>query len=196
MRRRSPPDRLSPRPVVRLERGTPSEAAGAPAQAPRGYRRAPVRPPRREPARHRRRPLAEFSMDRGLCAARVRRAHLQDRAHLGPRRLPASQPDPLPARRKLDPAAVTWAVSLGLPSADPAEWRSDVTRARAKLHPHQILIVSVVGTPVPDGDPEQLAGDYALAARWAAEAGADVVEVHLSSPNTAGEHAQMIFENP
>jgi dihydroorotate dehydrogenase (NAD+) catalytic subunit len=101
-----------------------------------------------------------------------------------------------PAPRKLDPGAVTWAVSVGLPSADPAEWRSDVTRARAKLHPDQILIVSVVGTPVPDGDPEQLAGDYALAARWAAEAGADVVEVHLSSPNTAGEHAQMIFENP
>jgi dihydroorotate dehydrogenase len=100
------------------------------------------------------------------------------------------------APRKLDPGAVTWAVSVGLPSTDPAEWRSDVTRARAKLHPDQILIVSVVGTPVPDGDPEQLAGDYALAARWAAEAGADVVEVHLSSPNTAGEHAQMIFENP
>ena len=56
--------------------------------------------------------------------------------------------------------------------------------------------MSVAGTPTPDGDGGQLADDYALAARWAADAGADIVEVHLSCPNTAGEHAQMIFENP
>ena len=54
-----------------------------------------------------------------------------------------------------------------------------------KLGPRQILIVSVAGTPAPGGDGEQLAEDYAQAARWAAEAGADVVEVHLSRPNTA-----------
>jgi len=99
------------------------------------------------------------------------------------------------APRKLDPGAVTWAVSFGLPSADPDEWRGDVMRAKSKLRAGQILIVSVVGTPVPDGGDEQLADDYALCARWAAEAGADVIEVHLSCPSTTGEHPQMIFEN-
>ena len=101
-----------------------------------------------------------------------------------------------PAPRKLDPGAVTWAVSLGLPSADPAEWRGDVMRAKAKIRPDQALIVSVAGTPEPEGDAEQLADDYALCARWAADAGADIIEVHLSCPNTSGEHAQMIFETP
>jgi len=101
----------------------------------------------------------------------------------------------VPAPRRLDPAAVTWAASFGLPSANPDLWRADVKRARAKLGPGQILIVSVAGTPAPGGDGEQLAGDYAQAARWAAEAGADVVEVHLSSPNTVGERPQMVFED-
>lgn len=101
---------------------------------------------------------------------------------------------PRPPRR-LDPGAVTWAVSLGLPSADPEEWRADVKRARAKMRSTQLLLVSVAGTPVAGGDDERLADDYALCARWAAEAGADVIEVHLSCPNTAREHPQMVYEN-
>jgi dihydroorotate dehydrogenase len=101
-----------------------------------------------------------------------------------------------PAPRRLDPAAVTWVVSLGLPSAKPDLWRADVKRARSKLGPGQVLVVSVVGTPAPGGDGEQLADDYAQAARWAGEAGADVVEVLLSSPDTAAEHPQMVFEDP
>ncbi len=100
-----------------------------------------------------------------------------------------------PAPRRLDPAAVTLAYSFGLPSATPDVWRADVKRARAALGPKQLLVVSVVGTPAPDGDGEQLAADYAACARWAAEAGADVVEVHLSAPDTAGERAQMVYED-
>ena len=100
------------------------------------------------------------------------------------------------APRRLDPAAVTWAVSVGLPSPDPAEWRADVMRAKSKIRPSQALIVSVAGTPAPGGGPELLADDYALCARWAADAGADVIEVHLSCPNTTSEHPQMLFENP
>ncbi len=99
------------------------------------------------------------------------------------------------APRNPDPAAVTWAVSLGLPSAPPEQWRADVRRARARLSEAQLLIVSVAGTPAPGGDAEQLAEDYARCAQWAAEAGADVIEIHLSCPNTTGEHPQMIFEN-
>jgi len=101
-----------------------------------------------------------------------------------------------PAPRPLDPGRVTWAVSQGLPSTDPDEWRSDVLRAKSKIRPGQILIVSVVGTPRPGGDAQQLSEDYALCARWAADAGADVIEVHLSSLLTTGEQPQMVYENP
>jgi dihydroorotate dehydrogenase (NAD+) catalytic subunit len=101
-----------------------------------------------------------------------------------------------PAPRPLDPGRVTWAVSLGLPSADPEEWRADVLRAKSKIRPAQILIVSVVGTTMPGAPEEQLADDYGLCARWAADAGADVIEVHLSCPSTAGEQPQMVYENP
>jgi dihydroorotate dehydrogenase (NAD+) catalytic subunit len=57
------------------------------------------------------------------------------------------------------------------------------------------LVVSVVGTPLPGGDGDLLAQDYATCARWAAEAGADAVELHLGAPNNAGERAQMVFED-
>jgi dihydroorotate dehydrogenase (NAD+) catalytic subunit len=100
-----------------------------------------------------------------------------------------------PAPRPLDPGRVTWAVSLGMPSAEPDAWRADVLRAKSKIRPGQILIVSVTGTPAPGGDAQQLADDYALCARWAADAGADVIEVHLSSWHTIGEQPQMIHEN-
>jgi dihydroorotate dehydrogenase (NAD+) catalytic subunit len=101
---------------------------------------------------------------------------------------------PRPPRRA-DPATLTLAVSLGLPSAEPDAWRADVKRARARLGPDQLLIVSVVGTPLPGGDGDLLAQDYATCARWAAEAGADAVELHLGAPNNAGERAQMVFED-
>lgn len=100
-----------------------------------------------------------------------------------------------PTPRRLDPAAVTWAVSFGLPSAKPEVWRADVTKARARLAKTQLLVVSVVGTPAEGGDGEQLARDYAQAARWAAEAGADVIEAHLSCPSIASERPQMVFED-
>ncbi|HEV8438901.1 MAG TPA: hypothetical protein VGT40_12460 [Methylomirabilota bacterium] len=100
-----------------------------------------------------------------------------------------------PAPHRPDPATVTWAVSLGLPSVDPEEWRVDVMRAKSKIRPGQVLIVSIVGTSVVGAGPEQLADDYALCARWAAESGADVIEVYLACPSNAGDQPQMIFEN-
>jgi dihydroorotate dehydrogenase len=100
-----------------------------------------------------------------------------------------------PTPRRLDPAAVTWAASFGLPSAKPEVWRADVAKARARLPKSQLLVVSVIGTPAPGGDGEQLAHDYAQAARWAAEAGADVVEAHLSCPTISAERPQMVFED-
>ena len=99
-----------------------------------------------------------------------------------------------PAARRPDPGAVTWAVSFGLPSPAPEVWRADVRRARDRMPPGQLLAVSVMGTPVPGGDIEQLAQDYARCAAWAADAGADVGEVHLSGAD-AGEEGPRLFED-
>jgi dihydroorotate dehydrogenase len=98
------------------------------------------------------------------------------------------------SRRRQDPAEVTWAVSVGNPSPDPDQWRADVKRTRERLGEQQMLIVSVAGTPEPGADAEQLARDYARCATWAAEAGADVVEIHLATPAAAGDRAPMVFE--
>jgi 2,4-dienoyl-CoA reductase-like NADH-dependent reductase (Old Yellow Enzyme family) len=100
-----------------------------------------------------------------------------------------------PAPRPVEASAVTWAVSLGLPSPDPEEWRADIARAKSKIRASQILIVSVVGTAAPGTGPEQLAEDYARCARWAADAGGDVIEVHLAAPNATSEQPQSVFEN-
>jgi dihydroorotate dehydrogenase (NAD+) catalytic subunit len=90
---------------------------------------------------------------------------------------------------------LTIAVSMGLPSMEPDVWRKDVRRAKEKLRDGQVLIVSVVGTAPAGSDPELLIADYARCAAWAAEAGADAIEVHLALPDTFFEPGQMIYEN-
>lgn len=81
------------------------------------------------------------------------------------------------------PERLTSAVSFGMPSPDPSIWREDVRRAKDAISPGQTLIVSVVGTPQEPLNLDALADDYALCARWAAEAGADAVEANISCPN-------------
>jgi dihydroorotate dehydrogenase len=99
------------------------------------------------------------------------------------------------ALRRPNGGSPTIAVSLGMPSMEPETWRKDIRRAKERLGAGRVLIVSVVGTPVPGGDPEALVTDYAQCACWAAEAGADVIEVHLSSPDPFSETPRMIHEN-
>jgi dihydroorotate dehydrogenase len=48
---------------------------------------------------------------------------------------------------------------------------------------------------VPGSDAEALVADYTLCAAWAADAGADIVEVHLACPDPFAEQPQMVFEN-
>lgn len=86
-------------------------------------------------------------------------------------------------RRPARAQDVTSAVCFGMPCMAPEVWRADVRKARKRLRPGQILIVSVVGTPRPGGGPEALAEDFARSARWASEAGAHVVEANFSCPN-------------
>ncbi|MGY2063952.1 dihydroorotate oxidase [Blastococcus sp. SYSU DS0619] len=71
--------------------------------------------------------------------------------------------------------------SFGVPSPDPEEWMADLSRAVAAVGDEQLLLVSVMGE-----DPEGtgLADDFARTARLAEEAGAPVVELNLSCPNT------------
>jgi dihydroorotate dehydrogenase len=99
------------------------------------------------------------------------------------------------ASRRGRPDGTTIAVSLGLPSMDPEVWRRDIRRAKDKLTAGQILVVSVVGTPEPGAGLEAFIADYAQCARWATEAGADVIEVHLAIPNPFGEPGQMLYEH-
>lgn len=89
----------------------------------------------------------------------------------------------------------TIAVSLGLPSMEPEIWRKDIRRAKERLRPGQILVASVVGTPVPGDGQESFIADYAQCAQWAAEAGADIIEAHLAVANPYGEPGQMVYEH-
>ncbi len=82
-----------------------------------------------------------------------------------------------------DPTRVSSAVCFGMPSMDPEVWREDIARAKAGLGKGRVLIVSVVATPQKGWGRDEVAGDFALCARWAAEAGADVVEANFSCPN-------------
>jgi len=89
---------------------------------------------------------------------------------------------------------LTLAVSLGMPSMDPEVWRRDVRRARERIGKGQMLIVSVLGTTA-SKDREALIEDYASCARWAAESGADAIEVQLAWPDPFADQPQAIYEN-
>lgn len=89
----------------------------------------------------------------------------------------------------------TIAVSIGSPSMEPDVWRKDVRRAKDRIGRGQVLIVSVVGTPEPGADADALINDYVRCATWAAQAGADVVEIQLATPNPFAEQAGMIYES-
>ncbi|MBI4590517.1 MAG: tRNA-dihydrouridine synthase [Candidatus Rokubacteria bacterium] len=103
--------------------------------------------------------------------------------------------NPARAGSRRAPAEATLAVSLGMPSMEPEVWRKDVRRAKERIGAGQILLVGVVGTPVPDGGAEALVEDYARCARWAVEAGANIVEVHLACPNPAAGLTSMVCED-
>ncbi|RBY93793.1 dihydroorotate oxidase [Blastococcus sp. TF02-8] len=68
--------------------------------------------------------------------------------------------------------------SFGVPSPEPEEWMADLARAVAAVGDEQLLLVSVMG------EGEDLAADFARTALMAQEAGAAVVELNLSCPNT------------
>lgn len=71
--------------------------------------------------------------------------------------------------------------SFGVPSPAPEEWMADLERSLAAVDDDQLLLVSVMG----EADAATgLVDDFARTARLAEEAGATVVELNLSCPNT------------
>ena len=89
----------------------------------------------------------------------------------------------------------SWAVSFGMPSKSPDIWRADIESTRQALSRHKLLSVSVVATPDPHWNADDLADDFARCAQWAVESGADAVEANFSCPNVASADAQL-YQQP
>jgi dihydroorotate dehydrogenase len=89
----------------------------------------------------------------------------------------------------------SWAVSFGMPSMSPDDWRADIEQTRAKLPTGKLLSVSVVGTVEPDWTIDDLAEDYARCARWAVDSGADCIETNFSCPNVCTSDGQLFQQH-
>jgi len=89
----------------------------------------------------------------------------------------------------------SWAVSYGMPSRDPDDWRADIEQTRQQLPVEKVLSVSVVGTIQEGWSIDDLAADYAQCAHWAKESGADCVETNFSCPNVSTCDGQL-FQQP
>ncbi len=83
--------------------------------------------------------------------------------------------------------------SFGNPCPEPKVWIRQVEKIKKELGDGQILPVSVYGTNKEGMSLEDLADDYAKAAKFAKEAGADAVEINLSCPNVLGDEDPNIF---
>jgi dihydroorotate dehydrogenase len=79
---------------------------------------------------------------------------------------------------------VTITNSFGVPSRSPRVWQEDVERAKSYLGKGQVLVVSAMGTSETYPDSASFINDFAVSARLAMEAGADIVELDLSCPNS------------
>lgn len=88
----------------------------------------------------------------------------------------------------------SWAVSFGMPSMEPDDWRRDVEQTRQKLRDDQLLSVSVVASMQDGWTIDDIAEDYARCARWAADSGADCIETNFSCPNVCSRDGQLYQE--
>jgi dihydroorotate dehydrogenase len=79
--------------------------------------------------------------------------------------------------------------SFGVPSPAPDEWVPDLERSLAAVGDDQLLLVSVMGEDLDGAGLAALADDFVRTARLAQEAGAPVVELNLSCPNTLDRSA-------
>lgn len=77
--------------------------------------------------------------------------------------------------------------SFGVPSYGPSVWSDDLKAALQGVGGGQLLIMSVVGTIREGATAQEYYNDFAVAAKEAKDAGAQVVEINLSCPNVASE---------
>ncbi|MBI3610049.1 MAG: dihydroorotate dehydrogenase [Nitrospirae bacterium] len=85
--------------------------------------------------------------------------------------------------------------SFGVPSRNPSVWQEDVQRAKRYLDKGQVLIVSTLGSAEYYPDTPSFIKDFAQSAAKAREAGADIVELDLSCPNSNAAEG-MIYLDP
>lgn len=92
-------------------------------------------------------------------------------------------------------AGASMANSFGVPSLGPEWWVKDVKRARRGLRPGQVLIVSVVASESSSDD--SIVQDFVETAKLAKGAGANIVELNYSCPNTQSEgKTGQVFQDP
>lgn len=94
-----------------------------------------------------------------------------------------------------DPNRITITNSFGMPSLEPKGWQADVQKAKAYLSTGQILIVSVVGTIEKASNFKEFIKDFVLCSELAEEAGADIIELNYSCPNSPTAEGE-IFTDP
>jgi dihydroorotate dehydrogenase len=88
------------------------------------------------------------------------------------------------------PGLATAAGSIGTPSSDPSFWRRDIPRARERLRPGQVLIVSVMATANDTTTEDTLVAEFEELAAAVRAAGAQIVEANLSCPNVREREAE------
>lgn len=88
----------------------------------------------------------------------------------------------------------TSTVSFGMPSRAPAEWMADVALARSALAARQVLVVSVVASPMAGDTAEAIVADFGRLAAMAREAGAQAVEANLSCPNVSSAEGDLFLD--
>ncbi len=103
--------------------------------------------------------------------------------------IPGQLPDQLTIQKNppLQIGKVAVTNSFGMPSRSSEYLAQDIPKAMDLLHPGQVMIVSVVGTP--DGnDFDSFVQDFMAVTRQAKDYGASIIEANFSCPNvTTGE---------
>jgi Dihydroorotate dehydrogenase len=79
----------------------------------------------------------------------------------------------------------------GVPSSCVEQWKADFRIAQSYLKRGQILILSVMGTAEQGDSQEALIADFVEAVRHGVDAGAGIVELNLSCPNTKAENGKL-----
>lgn len=84
-----------------------------------------------------------------------------------------------------EPLAIT--NSFGVPSKSPEDWQTDVKKAISYEKKGQVTILSFMGTVRKNQTEDEFVKDFAIAAKYALQTGANILEVNLSCPNIGNE---------